>query len=64
MTGHFVARSVRAESDGKRGDDEVERVRNVEVFVFPRKGQAALKRVRDESLSMVGKERDCRNLVH
>lgn len=58
MTGHFVALSVRREIEGKRGDDEVHKVRRVEVFVLPRKGQAALKREREESLSIVKTSRD------
>jgi hypothetical protein len=53
MTGHLVALSVRTEMEGKRGEALVQRVRRVEVWVRPRKGQEALKRVRDESLSMV-----------
>jgi hypothetical protein len=44
---------VRAERDGKPGDEDVERERRVEVFVLPKKGHAALKRVREESLSIV-----------
>lgn len=52
MTGHLVARSVSTEREGKRGDAEVHRVLRVEVFVLPRKGQDALKRVREDSLSM------------
>ena len=53
MTGHFVARSVRAESDGKRGDAADERERKVVFVVLPKNGQDFLKRVRDDSLSMV-----------
>lgn len=53
MTGHLVALSVSTVSEGNRGDVEVERLRRVEFFVLPRKGQDFLKRVRDESLSMV-----------
>jgi len=52
MTGHPVARSVKTESDGKREEVAVERERRVEVLVCPRKGQAALKRMKDESLSI------------
>ena len=52
MTGHPVARSVKTESDGKRGEVAVERERRVEGLVCPRKGQAALKRMKDESLSI------------
>jgi uncharacterized Zn finger protein len=59
MTGHFVARSVRAESEGNLGDEEVDRERRVEVFVLPKKGQDFLKRARDESLSIVwGRKKD------
>jgi hypothetical protein len=52
MTGHFVARSVNTERDGKRGEVEVERDLRVDVLVRPRNGQAALKRVKVESLSI------------
>src|SRR6516164_7933645 len=54
MTGHLVARSVSTERDGKRGETEVERDRRVEMFVLRRNGQEALKRVNDESLSIIG----------
>jgi hypothetical protein len=54
MTGHFVARSVRAESDGKRGEAADERERKVVVVVFPKNGHDFLKRVRDDSLSIGG----------
>jgi hypothetical protein len=52
MTGHLVALSVRREIEGKRGEAEVHRVRRVEVLVRPRKGQEALKRARDDNLSI------------
>jgi len=44
---------VRAERDGNPGDEDVERERRVEVFVLPKKGHTALKRVREESLSIM-----------
>jgi hypothetical protein len=53
MTGHFVALSVRREMEGYLGDVEVHKVRRVEVLVLARKGQEALKRDREESLSIV-----------
>jgi len=56
MTGHPVARSVKTVSDGKREEVAVERERRVDVFVRPRKGQAALKRMKDESLSIQQEE--------
>jgi hypothetical protein len=58
MTGHFVAFSVRTEMDGKREDVEVHKVRRVDVFVLLRKGQDALKRVSEESLS-IGEMQNC-----
>jgi hypothetical protein len=57
MTGHFVALSVRTESEGNLEEVEVERERRVDVFVLPRKGQDALKRASDESLSIAGEMR-------
>jgi hypothetical protein len=39
--------------EGYLGDVEVHRVRRVEVLVLARKGQDALKRDREESLSIV-----------
>jgi hypothetical protein len=53
MMGHFVARSVKRERVGKRGEEEVQRVRRVEVFVLPKKGQECLKREREDSLSIM-----------
>ena len=44
MTGHLTARSVRTESDEKRGEEVVDKKLRVEVFVLPKKGQAFLKR--------------------
>jgi len=62
MTGHLVARSVSADNDGKRGEVEVDKDLNVEVFVLPKKGQEFLKRLRDDNLSMVGeREKDGNN---
>jgi hypothetical protein len=56
MTGHLVARSVRTEREGNLEEAEEERERRVEVFVLPKKGQEALKRDNDESLSIGGGE--------
>lgn len=39
--------------EGYLGDVEVQRVRRVDVLVLARKGQDALKRAREESLSIV-----------
>jgi len=60
MTGHPVARSVKTESDGKQEEVAVERERRVEGLVRPRKGQAALKRMKDESLSIRKETGICR----
>lgn len=53
MTGHFVAVSVRRETEGSLAEVEVAKVRSVVVLVRPRKGQTVLNFAREESLSMV-----------
>ena len=52
MTGHLVARSVNLETVGKRGEETVHKVLSVEVLERRRKGHDALKRAREDSLSM------------
>jgi hypothetical protein len=56
MTGHLVARSVSRDKDGKRGELEVQSARRVAGLVVPRKGQAFLKRAREDSLSIVSEQ--------
>ncbi len=53
MTGHVAAFSVRAEMAGQRWDAAVESALRLATLDLRRKGQAWVKRAREESLSMM-----------
>ena len=55
ITGHLVARSVRAVREGKRWEAAVERLRRVLVDAEPKNGQRALNPAREERLN-IGRE--------
>ena len=52
ITGHPAALSVKREMAGNLGDVDVHKVRRVDCLVPRKKGQDALKRDREESLSI------------
>lgn len=63
ITGHFVARSVNNEIEGYLGEVEVHKVRRVDCLVLPKKGQEALKRDKEDSLSIGMKVRVVKEIV-